>query len=125
MQDIKLPLLMQKMLVDSFTLIHTGENDDWGNAGEKTTYEVTKVRLDLTAGFTTGKSENVRYSSLYLVYADYSLFNGEPLNIDLTSLATNDHWLIEVNGEPRTVVNVNIVRQPFSNKVFAYEIEVA
>lgn len=125
MQDIKLPLKMQKMLVDSFILIHTGEDDDWGNAGEKTSYNVTKARLDPSAGFTTGQSENVRYSSVYIIYVDYSLFNGELMDIDLSKLATDKHWLIEANGEPRTVVNVNVIRQPFSDKVFAYEIEVA
>lgn len=127
MRDIKLPLVMQRMLVDTITLKHKGGTDDWGNALDDENYQVTKVRCDPTSGYSRStKGEAVSFSSVYYVYPDYSLFDGK-LNqlLDLSTMNSDNSWSIVINNVPRTIVNVQTVKQVHSSKVFCYEIEVS
>lgn len=125
MTDIKLPLVMQRMLVDAITLKHSGGTDDWGNALNDETYQVTKVRCDPTSGYSRStQGEAVNFSSVYYVYPDYSLFDGK-LNkaLDLSTMDSDNSWSIIINNVPRTIVNVQTVKQVHSSNVFCYEIE--
>jgi len=127
MIDIKLPLVMQRMLVDEITLKHRGGTDDWGNALDDETYQVTKVRCDPTSGYSRStQGETVNFSSVYYIYPDYSLFDGK-LNqsLDLSTMNSDNSWSIVINNVPRTIVNVQTVKQVHSSKVFCYEIEVS
>lgn len=127
MKDIKLPLIMQRMLVDTITLKHRGGTDDWGNALDDETYQVTKVRCDPTSGYShSTKGETVNFSSVYYVYPDYSLFDGKlSQSLDLSTMDSDNGWSIVINNVPRTIVNVQTVKQVHSSKVFCYEIEVS
>ncbi|QHO66656.1 hypothetical protein C7M44_00020 [Pediococcus pentosaceus] len=127
MKDVKLPLIMQRMLVDTITLKHKSGTDDWGNASNDVTYQVTKVRCDPTSGYSRStQGERVNFSSVYYVYPDYSLFDGK-LNqsLDLSTMDSDNSWSIIINNVPRTIVNVQTVKQVHSNRVFCYEIEVS
>lgn len=127
MRDIKLPLVMQRMLVDTITLKHKGGTDDWNNVLDDETYQVTNVRCDPISGYSRStQGETVNFSSVYYVYPDYSLFDGK-LNqsLDLSTMDSNNSWSIIINNVPRTIVNVQTVKQVHSNRVFCYEIEVS
>ncbi|GEN94691.1 putative minor capsid protein [Pediococcus ethanolidurans] len=127
MRDIKLPLIMQRMLVDTITLKHKGGTDDWNNILDDKTYQVTNVRCDPTSGYSRSmQGETVNFSSVYYVYPDYSLFDGK-LNqsLDLSTMDSDNSWSIIINNVPRTIVNVQTVKQVHSNRVFCYEIEVS
>lgn len=127
MRDIKLPLVMQRMLVDTIALKHRGGTDDWNNVLDDETYQVAKVRCDPTSGYSRSvKGETVNFSSVYYIYPDYSLFDGK-LNqsLDLSTMNSDSSWSIVINNVPRTIVNVQTVKQVHSSKVFCYEIEVS
>lgn len=127
MRDIKLPLIMQHMLVDTITLKHKGGTDDWNNILDDETYQVTNVRCDPISGYSRStQGETVNFSSVYYVYPDYSLFDGK-LNqsLDLSTMDSDNSWSIIINNVPRTIVNVQTVKQVHSNRVFCYEIEVS
>lgn len=126
MKDVRLPLVMQRMLVDTITLKHKGATDDWGNVAKDDDYKLSKVRCDPTSGYSrNSQGENINFSSVYYVYPDYSLFNGElNASLNLSAMDSDDSWSIIINGISRTIVNVQTVKQPFSDTVFSYEIEV-
>ncbi|KRN82894.1 hypothetical protein IV87_GL001848 [Pediococcus ethanolidurans] len=118
---------MQRMLVDTITLKHKGGTDDWNNILDDKTYQVTNVRCDPTSGYSRSmQGETVNFSSVYYVYPDYSLFDGK-LNqsLDLSTMDSDNSWSIIINNVPRTIVNVQTVKQVHSNRVFCYEIEVS
>lgn len=128
-RKIKLPRKVKFVLVDSVTLKHTGGRDEWGNPTDDSVYQLDKIRIDRQGiRSVSTQGDSVTHLDIFMIYPDYvTVTDGDGKTIDCPDLSTmnsDDKWMVVDGAVNRSVSNVNVIKQPFSNEVFCYELEV-